>query len=206
MFKTIVKSGFSFAAVAALSVASFAYPELGSEAPDFTLTDMNGNEITLSDYRGKKVVLEWTNHECPYVKKHYNSGNMQRTQRAVTEDGGVWLSIISSAPGEQGYVSSEKAQALSTERGVYADTVLMDPEGTVGHLFDARTTPQMVLIDEEGIIHYQGAIDDKPSARPSSLEGAKNYLLAAWSEVKAGDDVSEAMTKPYGCGVKYKAD
>lgn len=209
MFVSSMKNGLARSLViilmaSALPNAASAYPELNSPAPAFSLMDMNGDEVSLSDFAGQKIVLEWTNHDCPYVRKHYQSGNMQRTQRAVTEAGGVWLSIISSAPGTQGYVSAAEAQALTATRGVYATTVLFDPTGEVGHLYDARTTPQMVLIDEAGHVRYQGAIDDKPSARPSSLEGAKNYLLAAWKDLASGRDVGEQQTKPYGCSVKYK--
>lgn len=196
----------SLSALAAITLgatAVFAGPEPDKAAPDFTGVTSAGESVTLSELRGKPVVLEWTNHECPYVKKHYESGNMQRTQRQVTEDGAVWVSVISSAPGTQGYVSADEANALSRRRGVYANMVVLDPEGTIGRLYDAKTTPQMVLIDEEGVVRYMGAIDDKPSARKSSLEGAKNYLLAAWTAFRAGEDVAEKSTKPYGCSVKY---
>lgn len=186
-----------------MTVPVDAGPQPDKAAPDFTGTTSAGKKLTLSDLRGKPVVLEWTNHECPYVKKHYESGNMQQTQRSVTEDGAVWVSVISSAPGQQGYVTAEKANELTNSRGVYADMVVLDPDGTIGRLYDAKTTPQMVLIDEQGLVRYMGAIDDKPSARKSSLEGAKNYLLAAWASFKNGDDIAEKSTKPYGCSVKY---
>lgn len=186
-----------------LTVPVIAGPQPDKAAPDFTGNTSVGKSVTLSDLRGRPVVLEWTNHECPYVKKHYESGNMQQTQRTVTEDGAVWVSIISSAPGKQGYVTAEKANELTNTRGVYADMVVLDPEGVIGKLYDAKTTPQMVLIDEEGFVRYMGAIDDKPSARKSSLEGAKNYLLAAWTAFRNGDDIAEKSTKPYGCSVKY---
>lgn len=180
-----------------------ASPTNGELAPDFTGLTMTGEEIRLSDYRGQPVVLEWTNHECPYVRKHYGSGNMQKTQRALTEDGAVWISIVSSAPGKQGHVTAAQAQRLTAERGVYADLVILDPEGEIGRLYAAKTTPHMFIIDDSGVLQYQGAIDDKPSANPRSLEGAKNHVLAAWTELQSGDTVSEPQTKPYGCSVKY---
>lgn len=180
-----------------------ASPTNGELAPDFTGLTMTGEEIRLSDYRGQPVVLEWTNHECPYVRKHYGSGNMQKTQRALTEDGAVWISIVSSAPGKQGHVTASQAQRLTAERGVYADLVILDPEGEIGRLYAAKTTPHMFIIDGSGVLQYQGAIDDKPSANPRSLEGAKNHVMAAWADLRSGGVVSEPQTKPYGCSVKY---
>lgn len=180
-----------------------ASPANGELAPDFTGLTMTGEEVRLSDYRGQPVVLEWTNHECPYVRKHYGSGNMQKTQRALTEDGAVWISIVSSAPGKQGHVTASQAQRLTAERGAYADRVILDPEGEIGRLYAAKTTPHMFIIDGGGILQYQGAIDDKPSANLRSLEGAKNHVMAAWQELRSGGAVSEPQTKPYGCSVKY---
>lgn len=190
----------------ALGLASAACadgPVPGKPAPDFTGRLTNGETVTLSDLRGKPVMLEWTNHDCPYVRKHYGSGNMQRSQRALTEDGVIWISIISSAPGKQGYVSAAEADQLSQARGTYNDMLILDPSGEIGQLYEAKTTPQMFLIDAEGILQYMGAIDDRPSARTSSLDGATNYALQAWEQLKAGDDVSPNSTQPYGCSVKY---
>jgi len=178
-------------------------PAPGKPAPDFTGRLTNGETVTLSDLRGKPVMLEWTNHDCPYVRKHYGSGNMQRTQRALTEGGVTWISIISSAPGKQGYVSAAEADQLSQSRGTYNDMLILDPSGEIGRLYGAKTTPQMFLIDAEGILQYMGAIDDRPSARSSSLEGATNYALQAWAQLKAGNEVSPDSTQPYGCSVKY---
>jgi len=180
-----------------------AEPVVGKEAPLFEGITSGGESISLESLRGKPVMLEWTNHDCPYVRKHYESGNMQRTQERLTKDGVTWISIISSAPGEQGYVSAEQANALSQNRGVYADYVVLDPEGTIGRKYNAKTTPHMFLIDADGVLQYMGAIDDKPSARASSLEGATNYALAAWQSLKAGEPIEETSTKPYGCSVKY---
>lgn len=191
------------AATVALAFAAVAKPVNDQPAPSFSGVTITGEVINLSDFRGQPVVLEWTNHECPYVRKHYGSGNMQKTQRALTEAGAVWVSIISSAPGEQGYVNAAEAQRLTAERGVYADHVVLDPEGLIGRAYEAKTTPHMFLIDKEGVLKYQGAIDDKPSANPRSLEGATNHVLAAWAEFADGKQISMAQTKPYGCSVKY---
>lgn len=174
-----------------------------SAAPDFAGRTMMGKQINLSDFRGKIVVLEWTNHECPYVRKHYGSGNMQKTQRTLTESGVVWISIISSAPGKQGYVTAEEAQQLTAARGSYADHVVRDPDGTIGRLYGAKTTPHMFMIGENGNFLYQGAIDNIPSASRRTLKDAKNLVLAAWGDLQAGEDIVDPITKPYGCTVKY---
>lgn len=195
-----------FATIIAISMSAAGLaegPAPGRPAPDFTGNLTTGESITLSDLRGKPVMLEWTNHECPYVKKHYSSGNMQRTQRTLTEEGVTWVSIISSAPGKQGYVETEEADQLSVSRGTYNDMLILDPSGDIGRLYGAKTTPQMFLIDADGVVQYMGAIDDRPSARASSLEGATNYALQAWAQMKAGEAVTPNSTKPYGCSVKY---
>lgn len=173
------------------------------QAPDFVGVTMTGDKISLSDFLGKAVVLEWTNHQCPYVRKHYGSGNMQKTQRALTEDGAVWISIISSALGKQGYVTAEEAQQLTTARGSYADYVVLDTAGSIGRQYGAKTTPHMFLIDEVGQFVYQGAIDDIPSASRSTLKKATNLVLAAWADFQTGEPVRRPITKPYGCTVKY---
>jgi len=183
--------------------AAHAGPEVGKPAPEFTGITSEGKTVSLADYAGKPVVLEWTNHLCPYVRKHYESGNMQKQQRQLTEEGAVWISIISSAPGKQGHVTAEEANELSASRGVYADMVVFDASGDIGRLYDAKTTPQMFLIAEDQTIRYMGAIDDKPSARKASLEGARNYLLEAWEAHKVGELAENTNTKPYGCTVKY---
>lgn len=185
------------------NAGAWSKPVNGEEAPPFSGVGLSGHAVRLEDFRGSYVVLEWTNHECPYVRKHYNSGNMQKTQRALTEDGVVWLSIISSAPGKQGHVSVDQAQALTTSRGSYANDVILDPKGIIGRLYEAKTTPHMFLIDPEGTLLYQGAIDDIPSASVRTLEQATNLVLAAWNDVKAGRAITKANSKPYGCSVKY---
>lgn len=175
----------------------------GQTAPDFTLTDSNGDSVSLSDFAGKKVVLEWTNHECPFVRKHYSSGNMQATQKAITDKGVIWLSIISSAPGKQGYVDGETANALTKERGAHPTKVLLDPEGKVGRLYGATATPQLVIMDEKRDVLYAGAIDDKPTANPADLKTAHNLVLAAFEDIDAGRPVQISYQTPYGCTVKY---
>jgi len=197
----------SLAAAAAaglvLTASAFAAPSVGEPAPAFTGMTSSGEEISLSQFAGQKVVLEWTNHKCPYVVKHYDTGNMQAMQKEMAGEGVVWISVISSAPGKQGHVSAEEANALSTSRGAEPAYVLLDESGDIGRAYEAKTTPHMFLIDTDGTLRYMGAIDDKPTTRKSSVEGAKNYVRQAFAEVKAGQDVSEPSTKPYGCSVKY---
>lgn len=175
----------------------------GERAPDFTVTTVTGEQISLSALRGRAVVLEWTNHQCPYVRMHYGSGNMQKTQRTLTEGGAVWISIISSAPGKQGYVSAAEAQQLTTARGSYADHVVLDSNGIIGKLYGAKTTPHMFIVAENGTLKYQGAIDDIPSASRRSLKDSTNLVSAAWGDMKAGEPVRRPVTKAYGCTVKY---
>ncbi|MGA7323907.1 MAG: thioredoxin family protein [Rhodomicrobium sp.] len=180
-----------------------AAPEPGKPAPDFAATDSNGNTVRLSDFRGKIVVLEWTNDGCPYVQKHYNSGNMQSLQREETGRGVIWLTVISSAPGTQGYVDGREANALTKSRDAAPTEVLLDPEGKVGHLYRARTTPHMFVVSKDGTLAYMGGIDDKPTTNPADIGTAKNYVRAAVEEVMAGKTVEQAVTRPYGCSVKY---
>lgn len=189
-----------------LSSGLSAAPEIGKKAPDFIGVDSNGEVRKLADFTGKPLILEWTNHQCPYVRKHYRSGNMQRLQRELTEAGVVWMSIISSAPGQQGYVGGDEANQLAAARGAYADMVILDTSGEIGRAYGARTTPQMFLLDEDGVLRYMGAIDDRPSARKSSLKGAVNYVREAWKAIKMGKPVEQPVTKPYGCTVKYASE
>ena len=149
------------------------------------------------------MVLEWTNNGCPYVQKHYNSGHMQGLQREAAKDGVVWLSIVSSAPGMQGYLKPNEAKAWKARVGAASTDVLLDPTGVVGRAYDARTTPHMFIIDKAGKVAYMGGIDDQPSSDPESLKVARNYVIAALADVKAGRPVAEAATRPYGCSVKY---
>ena len=181
------------------------YVENEDSAPEFKLSDSYGNEISLSSFIGKKVVLEWTNHGCPYVAKHYETGNMQSTQEFAKEEEIIWLSIISSAPGTQGYVSSDEANALTITRKASPSHVLFDPTGKVGRIYDAKTTPHMYIINEEGLMKYQGAIDDAGGRGFMSrdLLKAKNYVKESLQQMGTGEEISSPVTKPYGCSVKY---
>jgi len=188
--------------IAVITVTAGALPP-GSVAPDFKGVDSNGVEHSLSEYRGKFVVLEWANKGCPYEQKHYLSGNMESLQKQWTGKGVVWLSIISSAPGQQGYVSpAEENDYLKTMKAS-PTAALLDPKGAIGHLYDAKTTPHMFVIDPTGKIVYQGAIDDKPTPDQADLKTADNYLSDALNAAMAGKPVAVAVTKPYGCSVKY---
>ena len=180
-----------------------AAPEIGASAPGFDGKTSTGETISLSDFAGQTVVLEWTNDGCPFVQKHYETGNMQATQEAVNEKGGVWISIISSAPGKQGHADAARAAMLTDTRGAQPDHVILDPSGDIGRLYAAKTTPHMFVIDGAGVLRYDGAIDDQPSANHATVDGATNYALAAFNAVTAGAPVETAQTKPYGCSVKY---
>lgn len=178
--------------------------KVDAPAPEFSLLNTEGQEVALSDYRGKYVILEWTNHLCPYVQKHYSGGNMQGLQKKYTEQDVVWLSIISSAPGKQGYVDAAKAASLTAERGAAPSNVLFDPEGNVGKSYNAKTTPHMYVIDPEGMLRYAGAIDSIKSANPADIPKATNFLEQSITQLLAGQAVSDKMTVPYGCTIKYK--
>lgn len=198
----------AFAGLAAATLAGpvapvQAAPEVGRPAPDFTGTTATGESLTLSDLRGRRVILEWTNHECPYVGKHYGTGNMQALQKAATGAGAAWISIISSAPGSQGHVAPEQALALSRERDAAPTAIVLDPEGRIGRLYGARTTPEMFVIDEQGVLVFAGGIDDKPSARWSTVEEANNYVRMALADLDAGRPVTAKTARPYGCSIKY---
>ena len=176
----------------------------GAPAPAFSAPDITGRTVNLADYTGKIVILEWTNDGCPFVQKHYDSGNMQTLQRKYTGEGNIWLTIASSAPGEEGYVTPPEAKAdLARWRAAPTD-FLLDANGVVGRLYDARATPHIVVIDRSGRIVYTGAIDDTPSTRLADVKTAKNYLVAALDEIAAGRPVTVAATRAYGCSIKYK--
>lgn len=178
---------------------------LDQAASDFKLINTEGKKVKLSDYLGKTVVLEWTNHLCPFVKKHYESGNMQNTQKHALDQGVVWLSIISSAPGKQGHVSAEKAKQISAKHKGLATTILLDESGTVGKLYGAKTTPHMYIIDSKGMLRYKGAIDSIPSASKKDIAKATNYVTKALDELANNKAISNTATKPYGCSVKYSS-
>lgn len=177
---------------------------IGETAPEFTLPAADGSEVNLADYKGKVVVLEWFNKGCPFVRKHYDSGNMQKLQKDYAEKDVVWLTILSSAEGMQGHETPEEAIMTRDAAGAAPTHILLDPEGTVGKMYDAKTTPHMYVINAEGTLVYAGAIDDNPSADPADIEGAKNYVQLALDAVLAGEPVAEASTKAYGCSIKYK--
>ena len=195
---TLLAASVAFAGTASAKVAT------GSNVSDMTVTDSNGQTHNLSDFAGKRVVLEWTNEGCPYVKKHYNTNNMQETQKMATADGDtVWLSVISSAPGKQGYKSGDEANATAAKYGAEPTAIVLDPNGDMGRSFAAKTTPHMYIIDADQTLVYQGAIDDNRSANPATVAGAKNYVKAALADLDAGQAVADSDTAPYGCSVKY---
>jgi peroxiredoxin len=200
MIRVLAVTAFAFAITCGLAGAA---PTLGQPAPAFTAVDSNGASRSLAEFKGRTIVLEWTNAECPYTRKHYESGNMQKLQQEATGSGVVWLSVISSAPGKQGYVTGGEANALTTSRAAHPTAVLLDPAGTVGRAYEAQTTPHMFVIDKTGVLRYMGAIDDKPIASPASLTGARNYVREALADLAAGTPVAVASTEPYGCSVKY---
>jgi peroxiredoxin len=187
----------------AFSLSTHASVNLGQPAPDFTGIDSNGNKHTLSQYKGKTVVLEWTNHDCPYVQKHYNSGNMQKLQKKATANGIVWLSIISSKPGKQGHVSASQANKLTQSRDAAPTAVILDETSEIGLLYGAKTTPHMYIIDTTGQLVYMGGIDNIPSKDEADIADAKNYVRAALDAIAAGKTIEDSITRPYGCSVKY---
>ena len=190
-----------------IAIAAFALepPAVGSAAPGFSLPDAKGQTHSLSQYKGKYVVLEWFNPECPFVKKHYGSGNMQKLQDQYTSKGVVWLTIDSNAPGTEGNITPEQAQKISASWKTHETALLLDPEGKVGRAYGAKNTPNMVIINPEGKIAYEGAIDSKASPNPADIPSSTNYVKAALDESLAGKSVSTPQTKPYGCSVKYKS-
>jgi len=198
----------SFVGAAALAVALLpgtvsAQAVVGSSAPRFTATDSHGASHSLDQYRGKYVVLEWHNQGCPYTRKHYISGNMQSLQKEWTAKGVVWFTVISSARGQQGYVTDTQENAYLSQMHADPTAVLMDADGKLGHLYGAKTTPEMYVIDPSGKLIYEGAIDDRPTPDTSDIKGADNYLTDALTEAMAGKAIATAYTRPYGCSVKY---
>ena len=204
MFRKMMGLGVALALALVLVQGVFAQVENGKPAPDFTLADSNGRQVSLSQFHGKYVVLEWLNYDCPFVRKHYSSGNMQDLQRTYAQKGVTWLAIVSSAPGQQGYYAPDEINRLNKERQSAATAVLLDPTGQVGRLYGAQTTPHMFVINPRGILVYQGAIDDIRSTNPDDVAQAGNYVSAALDEAMAGKAVSVPSTKSYGCSVKYQ--
>src|SRR3984957_7192496 len=185
------------------AIPAVAAPQIGQPAPDFTATDSQGTSHSLSQMRGKIVVLEWTNADCPNTRKHYPSGNMQSVQTLARENGVIWLSVISSAPGKQGYVDGPAADALTQSRGAAPTAVLLDPTGTLGRLYGAKTTPHMFVIDKNGALQYMGGIDSIATADVGDIRNAEPYLKEAMLAVVQGSPVAHPVTRPYGCSVKY---
>ena len=183
--------------------SALAAPVVGEQAPVFTGTDTKGVQHSLSDFSGQTVVLEWNNPECPYVKKHYDSGNMQSLQEEATEEGVVWLTVNSGAEGKQGHMTAAEADAYMEEVNADSTAYLLDTEGEIGRMYDAKTTPHMYVINPAGTLVYAGAIDSDNSDKPESIDGATNYVKAAWHAVAADEPVAVATTQPYGCSVKY---
>ena len=185
------------------STAAYAEPILDKPAPLFSGTAADGTTVKLADLQGKTVVLEWTNHECPFVVKHYESGNIPGLQKDAGAKGIVWLQVISSGPGKQGNVNGETAQKLNAHRGATPTNTVLDNDGSIGKLYAATNTPQFFIIDPQGVLVYKGGIDSIPSADQSDIAKAKNYVSAALADLDAGRKVVNASTKPYGCSVKY---
>ena len=197
-------AGFVALAAAAIPFTAGAQaPKVGAPAPAFTATDSKGQTESLAQYKGKFVVLEWHNNSCPYTIKHYASGNMQSLQKEWTAKGVVWFTVVSSSPGEQGYVTPSQENAYMVKMHATPTAALLDPQGKLGHLYDAKTTPQMVVIDPMGKLIYDGAIDNKPTPDQADLKGADNYVNDALTAALAGKPVAVGYTRPYGCSVKY---
>ena len=194
-----------FTSLIATTVFASDVPPVGSAAPDFSLTDAQGKTHSLSQYKGKYVVLEWFNPECPFVKKHYGTSNMQNLQKQYTDKGVVWLTIDSNAPGTEGSITPEQAQKVSASWKTHQTALLLDPEGKAGRAYGAKNTPNMVIISPEGKIAYEGAIDSKASPNPADIPSSTNYVKAALDESLAGKRITTPQTKPYGRSVKYKS-
>jgi peroxiredoxin len=177
--------------------------KVGTAAPAFTIDATSGKHVSLGDYKGQIVVLEWTNHDCPYVRKHYDTSNMQALQKEATGQGVIWLTLISSSPGTQGYVTPPQADELTATRRAGPTAVLLDPTGVVGKMYGATNTPHMYVVDKTGMLVYAGAIDDRPTTRRSDVQGAQNYVREALQSVAAGQPVKTPVTRAYGCTVKY---
>ena len=206
--RTVSRRGFS-AVLAGMALSLLGLPgaswaaKVGEAAPAFTGVDSNGKAVSLAQFKGKFVVLEWHNHGCPYVKKHYGSGNLPKLQKEWTGKGVVWLAVVSSAPGKEGHVDAAGANANMKQAGAAPTATVLDAKGEIGRLYGAKTTPHMFIVSPQGTLIYNGAIDDKPSTDAADIATSKNYVSQALTEAMAGKPVSVASTAPYGCSVKY---
>lgn len=202
----LLASAGGLASAPLLNLPAFAAgPQIGAMAPRFTATDSNGKQVSLDALKGKTVVLEWTNHDCPFVRKHYGAQNMQSLQKKWTAQGVVWLSIASSPPGEQGHVTPAEANKLTQSRGAAPSAVLLDPKGEIARAYGAQVTPHMYVISGESKLVYMGGIDDKPSTRADDIKTSRNYVDEALTLIAAGKPVAVSTSRPYGCTVKYSS-
>jgi peroxiredoxin len=203
--KSMIKKMLSLVILAVVfALPAQAALQIGQPAPEIEVTDIHGQSFKLSDFQGKNIVLEWRNAKCPFVMKHYETGNMQKTQKAATAmDDVIWVSVNSSAKGKQGHITPEEAQALIAKEGAVPTTMILDPSGKIGRSYGAKTTPHMFVVDIAGNLAYMGAIDDRPSPKYETVEGAHNYVLAALNDLADGHSVATSVTQPYGCAVKY---
>ena len=202
--KTIQKIAWSLLMTVGLTAAAIAAAAVGKPAPTFTGQGSDGNVYSLADYKGKFVVLQWYNRDCPFIHKHYDSGNMQKLQETYGKKGVIWFEVLSSAPGKEGYMTASEAQENRAKSGTKSDASLLDPTGAIAKLYAAKTTPHIFIVDPKGILIYQGAIDDHASADAADISNSKNYVALALDEALAGKPVSIPTTRPYGCSVKYK--
>jgi hypothetical protein len=202
--RPMLRSALLTAALAFAPIAAFASPAVDQPAPAFTAATADGKNISLDSLKGKAVVLEWTNHDCPFVKKHYESGNMQALQKDAATKGIVWLQVISSAPGKQGYVDGPAALKLNSARSATPANVILDPEGKLGKLYGAQTTPHIYIIDAKGTLVYKGGIDSLATADKADVAKADPYVANALTALVAGKKIAANNTKPYGCSVKYE--
>ncbi len=193
----------SLAGAAAVPVARAANAVVGQPAPAFSVADTSGKTVSLAEHRGKTVVLEWVNPGCPYVRKHYDSANMQATQKSAVAQGVVWLAVNSTHPSHGDYRKPAEMAAWMKSSNAAASATLMDSDGRIGRAYGARTTPHLYIVDAKGVLVYAGGIDDRPSASPADVKGAKNFVVAALADLAAGRPIAQAATRPYGCSVKY---
>ena len=198
-----MKKLFAVIALTVIGSLAFADAKIGAAAPDFSVVDMQGKTHTLSEYKGKYVILEWYNKDCPYVRKHYDSKNMQKLQADMTGKGIAWLTVISSVPGKQGHLKAADAKTNAAKEGAKGTAVLLDETGKMGKAYGAKTTPHMYLIDPQGVLRYNGAIDSNDSADQKTIATAENYIVAAVNSAQKGEKIQKETTKPYGCSVKY---